>query len=315
VPQSHRHHYVSQFYLKNFVSDRADPLLFVVDLSAGKQFLTAPWNVALENDFHTIEVDGKPSDVVERMLASFEADVAPVLARVIERAAIADQTDREHLMFFVTLLLIKNPQVRSRINAFTNQVGQFTLKMDAADPDRWAAKMRAAMADGTISAGTDIAQLRELVLADKFTIALAPERMLQLEFTTARSMYPFVAARCWNILQAKEGEFITSDTPAMLMWQDPQRTDPPGFGRRNTRLLVPLSSSVAINGGFELEDSTFALSGEDVAKVNGQVILHARRQIYASSDQFKYALTHNAGLRSGSELTSDSVVTEQNAPA
>jgi hypothetical protein len=308
MPLSHRHHYVSQFYLKNFVADRDNPRLFVADLQKRATFMTSPSNVALENDFHTIEVNGEPSDVVERMFSSFEADVAPALARVINQASFENADDREHVLFFVTLLLIKNPQFRARVNAFTNDVMQMTQKVDAADPDRWAKKVQEAIADGTLPPNTNAEHLRQLMLAGAFKFSLSPEAMLHQEFALAQKSYPIVAARRWNILRAEEGEFITSDAPAMLMWKDPRRDDSPGLGVPETRLLVPLSSTVTISGGFELEDATFGLSMDEVAKVNGQVIVQARRQVFASSEVFQYALPHNDRLRSGGELIDDDLV-------
>lgn len=90
MSEAHRHHYISQFYLRNFVADRSSPRLFVVDLPGRKTFTTSPSNVALENDFHTITTPGHEPDTVEKRLSKFESDVAPALARVIESASLGN---------------------------------------------------------------------------------------------------------------------------------------------------------------------------------------------------------------------------------
>jgi hypothetical protein len=71
--------------------------------------------------------------------------------------------------------------------------------------------------------------------------------------------------------------------------------------------LFTLSSEVAICGGFELANETFELDEEDVAKVNGRIILNANRQVYARDDTFEYALRHNTGKERGSDLQNDEI--------
>jgi hypothetical protein len=44
---------------------------------------------------------------------------------------------------------------------------------------------------------------------------------------------------------------------------------------------------------------------EDVAKLNGHIILKAHRQVYARDDTFEYLLTHNNGVWRGSDLLKD----------
>jgi hypothetical protein len=61
-----RHHYVSQFYLKGFAADPSNPLLYVVDLINQKSYRTGTPRVAVENDFHTIGIDGQPPDRAHR---------------------------------------------------------------------------------------------------------------------------------------------------------------------------------------------------------------------------------------------------------
>ncbi len=93
--------------------------------------------------------------------------------------------------------------------------------------------------------------------------------------------HEFVLTRHWNVYRATAGQFVTCDRPVVLMWADPMKTDPVGLALRNTRLLFTLSSEIAICGGFELEDATIEVGAEDVAKINGHIILNANRQVYA----------------------------------
>lgn len=123
------------------------------------------------------------------------------------------------------------------------------------------------------------------------------EAHLKLEFELAQSLLPLVAARKWNVYRARAAEFVTCDRPAVLMWVDPTKTEPVGLGLRHTRLLFPLSSDIAISGGFELDDAAIDADASDVAKINGRIILNVNRQVYARDEDFEYSLRHNEGAR------------------
>jgi len=75
------HHHVSQCYLKGFVVDRNKPKLFVVDIKELRSFTTNPVNVAVERDFHRIDVDGHPPDALENNLSRFESELDQALLR------------------------------------------------------------------------------------------------------------------------------------------------------------------------------------------------------------------------------------------
>ena len=52
-----QHHYVPPCYLRGFVYDRDKPKLFVVDLKERRTFTTNPKNVAVERDFHAVDIE------------------------------------------------------------------------------------------------------------------------------------------------------------------------------------------------------------------------------------------------------------------
>ena len=117
----------------------------------------------------------------------------------------------------------------------------------------------------------------------------------------AVQLAPVEAAR-WNVYKATSGEFVTCDRPAIPMWADPTKTEPVGLGLRHTRLLFPLSSDVAISGGFELDDATVDVDDLEVSRINGRIILNANRQVYARDEGFEYSLGHNTDTKRGNDL-------------
>ena len=306
MPASRDHHYVSQFYLKHFAADRRDPWLFTFDIPTRKTFMSRPQNVAFEKDFHTINAPGQPPDIVETELAKLESDVAPALDRVVENLRFASATDREHILFFLTMLLIKSPAMRKTVDDFTNEIMNLVGKMEAQDREVFYAKVRQHIAEGAMPPDTNIERLRQSVLGSDFTIGLSTEAHLHLAFSVLPQLYgECVAPRHWNILRATEGQFVTSDRPVVALWSDENKTDPVGLGLGGSRILFPLSSTVAINGGFELEDCALEIGAEDVAKINGRIILGVKRQIYARDDGFEYLLRYHPGRTPGAKLLQD----------
>ena len=305
MPQSRRHHWVSQFYLRRFTANQERPLLFVVDFAGMKSFETKPENVAQERDFHAIDVPGRELDAVEKEIAKFESTVAPALDRVIGAQALDNTEDRLTLFFFATLLLLKNPYMRRKIDDIANTVMQTIQKHNASSDQAWEAITKEYVENGIFGSRADADKIRLGLLNDEYSFSLTTDAHMDMEFTNAPQLLRFLEGRQWNIYRAIEGQFVTCDRPAALIWADPRCNDPIGLSLKNTRVLFPLSSEIAINGGFELKDRVVDLGAEDVAKVNGRLILNAGRQVYARDDSFEYALPHNGVVKRGVDILND----------
>ena len=58
-------------------------------------------------------------------------------------------------------------------------------------------------------------------------------------------------------------------------------------------------------GAFEIDNGEIDANDLLLAHINGTVIVHANRQIYAQDNDFLYKLAHNKRIMQGSELLSD----------
>lgn len=178
-----RHHYVPQFYLPGFVKDPKQPRLFAIDTFKRKAFHPSPKDVAVELNFHTIDISGKPSDIVETKLAEMESEFAPAIARIRDRQSLANDEDRHLLLTFMAFLSIRNPRMRSRISKPLGDLALRTMQMQAGDSKAWALKMEQAKRDGTIEQDADTDERRKLLLqGDAFTVGLSVAGHLHFEF-------------------------------------------------------------------------------------------------------------------------------------
>ena len=308
-----RHHYVPVFYLKRFANDLTKQL-FVADFRKHKSFTPSPEGVAVELDFNRVDVPGQPIDLVEKELSKFEGAIAAALECIINSDSLSDANDANLLFTFMSMLLIRNPGMRETVGDWINRLQAYIMKADAIDPEHWKETMQAAKADGTIPEDTDIEKIRQLILNDKFTVGLSSEAQLLMEFKNAEACVPYFARRQWNIYKATAGSFVTCDRPVVVTWADPKESRPPGLALPNTRILLALSSSVAMCGGFELENAIMAVGADDVAKINGRIILNARHQVYASGPESEYLLRHNPGAKRIEELLEDKGAEAAKAP-
>jgi len=306
-----RHHFVSQCYLRGFAANRDKPRLFVVDGKEGKSFTTGPENVALERDFHTVDVAGMAPDVVETGLAAFEGEAAAALDHVIAARSIRNLEDRGYLISLMALFAARNPRRRESTRKFQESVMKRMMDMATATPERWESQVQRAAADGFVNPATaDYARMRAFVEADEYRIDLVNERHLELELKSWQTLTDLLSHRKWMLFRTPPGlaGFVSSDHPICIMWSDPARRGvghPPGYGLMKTQVLFPISRELAMIGAFEIDDMECDADELTIAQINASTILYSTRQIYARSDEFSYRFGHNTEIMRGRDLLGD----------
>jgi Protein of unknown function (DUF4238) len=309
-----QHHYLSQCYLKGFVTDREKPRLFVVDAKKQCTFSTNPANVAVERDFHRIDVEGQPLDALENAFSGFETKLDDSLKRIIAARSIADTNDRAMLFNLIGLTAIKNPRVRENVRRFQDQTAKKIMEVVTSTPERWAAHVKRMQEEGTSPADpvTDYERMREFVRRKGYDLVIPPSEHLRVELKIFDEILPHIFNRKWILLRAlpERTGFITSDHPMSLTWTDPGKNRgfwPPGLALGETQLLFPISNDLAIIGAFEFKEGESDADESLVGLINGRIIEHAARQIYARDDGFLYVKPPDPGIRRGAQLLSDLV--------
>jgi hypothetical protein len=315
-----RHHYVPQCYLKGFCQHRDKPKLFVVDIKQLKTFTTSPANVAAERDFHAVDIEGVPPDVLENRFAEIESDLSRSLERIIaaRSLAVADQVDRANLLELIAVIAVKNPRHRENFRQFEEQVMKRVLKLATATPERWKSQITQAKADGFITdnAGVDYERMKDFVERDEFKINLTTDHHLSLELPAIDKVLPLLFEREWMLLRAPKNTtgFVTSDYPACLMWSDPDRRlgfHSPGHRLLGTQLVFPISNELAMIGAFEIKSDERDADQELIARVNTAVIAHSDRQIFARDAEFRYLSPRRSKIMRGVEIVRDRLLTER----
>jgi hypothetical protein len=151
----------------------------------------------------------------------------------------------------------------------------------------------------------------EFVENEQYRLETPPSTHLHMEMGIFEKILPLIFGRKWMLLKAPASGtgFITSDHPVCLSWSDPKErsgfSPPPGLGLMGTQLLFPISNELAMIGAFEIDEDEIDADESLVARVNGSVIVHAERQIYARNDDFLYKMLHHSEIMPGADLLDD----------
>jgi len=307
-----QHHYVPQCYLKGFTHDRENPKLFVVDGKERRNFSTAPANVAVERDFHRIDIEGVPIDALENAFSKFESELSPALERIIAARSIDDDNDRILLLNLIGLMAIKTPRLRETMRGVHEQTARIIMSMALDSPERWESQIRQAKEAGFIDkdAVADYEGMKEFVEKEQYKIELLTTGQLQRELKLFDKILPLICNRQWMLFKAPPGKtgFVTSDHPLCLMWSDPNKRGKfysPGLGLKGTQIVFPISNELAVIGAFEIDDGDADADDLLIAQINGSIIIHSTRQVYARDSDFMYKMQHHLQIMRGTDLLSE----------
>ncbi|MCK1447704.1 DUF4238 domain-containing protein [Bradyrhizobium sp. 48] len=120
-----KHHYVPQYYLRNFVGEK--DMLLVFDRQTKEPYRSKPHGVAAQRDFNRIEVEGLEVNAVEKLMAEFEGETAPHLTNVIERMSLADEKDRSAIVNLMAAMTIRNPKRRKEMSGAMDRATRHLL--------------------------------------------------------------------------------------------------------------------------------------------------------------------------------------------
>jgi hypothetical protein len=311
------HHYVPQCYLSGFALQRKKARqVQVFDRNLSDSFPSSIRNVGGERDFNRIEIEGHKPDAFETGMAEFESELAPALTRLIQAQSLENAKDKNYALNLIALLALRNPSRRETIRDFHQRVTKVTLDLATATPDRWESQLAKMRAAGYVKEGmaTDYEAIRKVIEEDGYRVELPNERHIIYEMDGVDAILPYLGDRRWVLVKAppESGGFVTSDQPVTLQWIDPPgkgRRMPLGFGLKNTEVVFPLSTRLAMLGAFEVDIETdkdvFHANEIFVAEINGTTIAHSRRQVYARDLNFHYTARQGTEPKKAQKLSRD----------
>ncbi|MBY0242340.1 MAG: DUF4238 domain-containing protein [Burkholderiaceae bacterium] len=318
---SRNHHWIPQFYLKGFAkSPGKNAQVYVVDAVAGRSFMTAPKNVAVERDFNRVDVDGIAPDHIESGYAQFEGVAAAALRRLCERREFGSVEDHNLILNLIALLAMRNPRAREHWRRTRETLLKRTVDVAMATPTRFEKSMANAVRDGFVPPdhGLSFAEIRDFIEQDRYTIEVSTTQHVEDELRRIDVILPLLGQRHWILLRAAPGSggFVTTDHPVILDWTEDRARGgfyPPGYGLRNTEVIFPVSQGLVMHGTFDGRHGGLDIDADLVARINTDIIRNAQRQVYARDERFRYMLASRQ-VRMGGDLLRDVSAVREYAP-
>lgn len=292
------HHYIPQCYLRGFLDPSLKKeQLHVIDKIDVKHFVTTPRNVGSQNDFNRVNIPGNPIDVVEKLLAEMDGKVDQVLKYVIENETLPADVDMKILIYFVALLYMHNPQIRSHLEDAETMVRKRFARVLLSRPELYEAYR---LQQRTV--GKELPKYEEMqqfVESEDYDIRYGHGHHLKYELESIDNVVlPLLSQRKWSLFMAEEGasDFVCSDRPVCLISigdppanpDHPYNIGGPGLAENNTELTMPLNRRMALFAVLGGSSYSRTVDEMTIAHVNERTIRSAARQIYCSSLDFKF---------------------------
>ena len=295
---SKRHHYLSQAYLGGFTdTGKKDGFLFALNLDTGKTFSPTPKNIAVETDFNRVDIEGMPTDALESALAPFEERAVQGIRNTLASGCFPSDEDYSFILNLLCLFAVRNPNLRENFNQAHEASINILTNILVSDEKLYSQQVERAFKDGYIKI-TDVfyAEMKKFIDNREYTLEFPTEGNTRMEFKAFDGLLKLLAARTWSLLIVPEDcpELICSDHPVALTWKQ-HSSAPIGYGLPNTEVYFPLSPTACLYGTYEgCLKPVISLTVANVAKVNTDVALNAKRQVYSRRDSF--VMWHQGGI-------------------
>lgn len=288
--QPRKHHYVPKFYLAGFTaSGSKDDYLYVLDQTVPKQFRAKPSKLAHQRDFYVIEThDEQERIAIEKLFGKVEDLAAPVIKQITINNRLPSINDMIKLLHFVALMAMRVPAAIYTLNLPFEIACKMKLRQIVQNRKVWDNIIAQVKAKGQQIEDVPYEQMKVFIESDSCKITTSQNGKIHSILLSIVIILPLLLQRTWSLLISKEKDanFICSDRPVSLEWTT-QMSDfyIPGFGMKNTQIMVPLNKEVAIIGNFGGKPQLAQGSQKDLAIINSQTARNARF-LFSSQQDF-----------------------------
>lgn len=299
--QAKRHHFLSQFQLRQFLREGHERL-FQLDVRSGTPQAVSTEAAASRRRFYTLsEEDGTRHNRVEAYFALIESHAAPALKRYLSDPAGLIRGDRATLCFFFSFLEGRTPAGVEEMASARDHIMRTFLGAYCGDPETFAMKHRDSVGEGT---DEEIERLRQRMLQQLEDGSIAFPDMhelgLRAAFDAAAATFQLIYQLRWTLLRATSSEFVTSDRGLAMFEPTPRWpwSGPAWLSSPNVQVTIPLSRDACLlltPGDGPTEESTIQeIDAASVDRVNLRTYGWATRYIYGSSQETVSRVRHVA---------------------
>lgn len=220
-----RHHFLPQFYLKNFCKDGR---LWLFDRERFEFRCQAPSDTAVRREYYTlVGPKGEKNVDVEEWLATIEGDAKPAIDALSSGRPI-DAKARADLAALVALFITRTPEFRKTNQELMEVLVRGVNKFAMGTPE--AARRTLEQVEREKGKKSEISpeELAEYVSSEKYSVQVQDFAHIRLMLSTFTEFATLFAGMNWLVLMAPpKASFVTSDNPVAKI--PPPDFDPMGF--------------------------------------------------------------------------------------
>lgn len=214
-----RHHYVPQFYLKNFADE--SERVWVYDRATKEYRHQKTDQVAVIGHYYRIEKkDGTLSAEIERYLADEVEGPAATAMSKLERGEGITERERSDIAVFVALQMTRVPDFEKRVMEMQEKKYRKINKMLFPTLEETKRKIEESMDELKTMGATDVdaQQMYEFIHKDEYGIEIPRQNNIRMMLEMASRAAPHFLHMDWLLMRAaKGGAFITSDNPFTII--------------------------------------------------------------------------------------------------
>ncbi len=243
-----RHHYVPQFYLKNFTNSKG--LLQIFDREKNEYRQQNPLNTAVQGHYYTFRTEkGKKHTEIEKLFSTIEDKAKLVIDKIDARENIAVE-EKESLATFISFQKTRVPDFEKNINKLSEKLFKKNIQKTSSH-ETVASFIKEYEKNTDKKLNISPEELFEISQNEnRYSIEFIREWSLTMAIRLGRDSIKYFLDMDWIFLQVpKKASFITSDNPFALV--PPSNYDPKslygvGLITPGAKKQIPLSQRTCL---------------------------------------------------------------------
>lgn len=274
------HHFVSAFYLAEFVDPGHAKRLWQYDKASGEIHPTSPRDARRRSDYHSIpKLDGTIDARVEDALAKVEDQAAPVLRKLMAGERL-ENDERSIVSYFVALMIVRVPSFRDGAAKFKAAIVKSLTQLRA---------IHGGFDSILLPEGgqKSIAKAKEALRRGDFDVEVRSHGTLDV-LPAAEKVAATLHSLTWIVVEARgKTRFVTSDNPVTYVdpTVDPKSWHPVGLANRAVEVTFRLSATMALLAARRAGDLAIhriRATENMVRAINRRTVAGASRFVFAS---------------------------------
>ena len=264
-----KHHYLPQFYLREFSSNGRS--LIQIEKDSGHTATCAIKDVAAIRDYHRLDADDVDDPYeLERSLSSIEDKLATATRRVLEHG-VEDVTTHARLVELVSMLRMRVPAMKARIEDIIRQV----------------VRSRGLIMERAKELPPPPPGLEDVLRMDKLDIDILNWICLELMFKLAadEDILRLLLSMTLTVIRAPDGEFfLTGDQPVAVFSPSAKLTRSEGVAltASDVELSLPLSRDTLIRLDWKSGSTDYvSATPDEVSEFNRRSVVMASSYVFA----------------------------------